>query len=404
MSTRSPFSPRRRSDLWTLAIAAGLLGLVGLWWLSLSHEAGVERDRIVAQVPAFPARGQPAHERGRPAPPAPAVQIAMAPVPDAGPRPPPPPTADETVKRFLLNADPKGVSGVMHFNSLMNAPILDKLDQCFPKAEMQALTSDGGFDFTRDIDQVAFTDKGSMLTGFFDENGAKRLAGCEPPTSTRSYRGFTIFGCQHEAIAVQPSLVLRGAESDIEALVDQALSAPPPGSSSEDIYGDIYMRSGVDEPDPKHPPGDAVERMLNAALSQASNVTMRANVWDSVALSVDAEPRPGQSADDLAATTNAALALVKDSIDSEDVQLTAYTDLAKIKAENGKLQVNLALPTDKLVEQLNGICKRQKEAFAAREKYRKEHPDEADDDGEGSEGEWPAEGAAEEPSDPEKGP
>jgi hypothetical protein len=389
MSTKSPFSPRRRNDLPTIIVAVVLLLGVGLWWMFLSHGARKEHDRIVAEVPAFPSRGQPVPERPRPMPvarpmPAPPAIVAVA-APDAGPRPTPL-NVSTAMKQFVLNSDPQSVVGVIHVNSLLNAPLLERLDKCFPKADLQANASDGGIDFTRDVDQLAFSDSGEMLSGFFDEEGAKTLTRCRDASATpREYRGFKVFDCSNGAVAFQPSLAMRAPHGDIEAMIDQALSVPPAGATADDVYGDIYMHSGLEHArEPGSPVAqDALGKLMNAALEQTSNVTLRANIWDSVALSMDAVPTDGQSAEDLAATANAALALAKTSVDPENIRLTAYTDLAKVQAQDGRLQVNVALPTDQLVEEMNSFCDRKRksaEERAARMKEAKE-TDEAADEG-----------------------
>src|SRR5436305_9921583 len=63
----APPTPRRARatrDLRRLAVAVVLLGASGLAWLWFSADAQQKRDKVLATIPAFPARGQEERPRG----------------------------------------------------------------------------------------------------------------------------------------------------------------------------------------------------------------------------------------------------------------------------------------------------------------------------------------------------
>jgi hypothetical protein len=373
MNPKSPFSQRRRVDLPGILLAVGLLAAMGGWWLYLSHNARIEREHVLASVPDFPKRGEPPRER-RPAAARPRVtppaKTATAIVATA---PKPAPTLS-AAQRFVLNNDRHTTAGLLQFNALMNAPLIEKLDKCFPRNQLQAIGRDAGFDVTRDIDTIAFTGKAEIITGFFGDNPQDTGLGCEPNEQTSpptTYRGFTVMRCGNSTMAFQSSVFLNADDPsvDMNSLIDKALDPPPSGADADDVYGDIYMRIDPSDASTGHS-SNRFDTLLNAVLAQASGLTLRANVWDSVALTMEADPSQGTSPSDLAATTNAAIALARDSVDGEDVALSTYADLAKVQVQNGKLNVNVALPTDKLVEELNGVCERERKR--ARESETKE--------------------------------
>src|SRR5439155_4954992 len=94
-------------------------------------------------------------------------------------------------------------------------------------------------------------------------------------------------------------------------------------------------------------------RQLFEALDQ---VTVRANVWDSVALSIEGDPR-GDSRE-LAKIARGAVAAVRSQLDDEDVEMQALADLAQVSTRGDKLEVNLALPAQDLFDRLHFPCAR----------------------------------------------
>jgi hypothetical protein len=363
MKQRGPFTPRWKAELPTVVIAILLLCAMGAWWLSLSRHATREREEILARIPAFPKRGDPPRER-----PHPTHQPVVASVAPAKPEPrkSSAPKLD-AARRFILNAKPGATVQLIHLNALLNAPFIRKLDKCFPPEELAA-PADGGIDFTRDVDTIASVGDATIATGFFGDNPDVSQFGCRDAAPSQStYRGFRIVHCDGKDLAVESSMIVdaTGPDSNIQGLVDQALDAPSNGDGADDIYGDIFMRTN---PSGFAPPANpsSTGALINAALSKAQTATMRANVWDSVALTVDAVPEQGTSAGDLAAAANAALATARSVVDDEDIPLSTYAELAKVAAQNDQMHVDLALPTDELVTQLNGICQRDQERAARR--------------------------------------
>jgi hypothetical protein len=79
-------------------------------------------------------------------------------------------------------------------------------------------------------------------------------------------------------------------------------------------------------------------------------------VWDSVALTVEADPRSGQSPAQLAQMAKGAIALAKSQLGEDDVELQALADLAKVGSDGDKLQLDFALPAKDLFERFRLPC------------------------------------------------
>jgi hypothetical protein len=132
-------------------------------------------------------------------------------------------------------------------------------------------------------------------------------------------------------------------------LVDAALS-PTPENAQEQIYGDLFVRS--DLAFARQGSSDQVQSLL-AGLSGA---TVRANVWDSVALTIEGTPQPGQNMRDLSAMARGAISMIKSQIDDEDVEYRALADFAKVADNPERLEINLALPAQDLFDKLHFPC------------------------------------------------
>lgn len=359
MTRQGPFRPQRRVDVRMLSVAVILLCCVGFWWLTLSGNATRERERIRSTVPAFPQR--PAVVSTPPqtsiARAAPGRNITSSQL-----------TASPIVQRFILNSGKSGVAGMVHLNALLNAPFVRKLNQCFDTKELEGAADGGsGFQPQRDIDEVSFTDDGMLATGFFD--GTPESAGFHCPQSgdPESYRGFTIYHCaSHVAYAGQQSAIIEGSDN-IKTLIDRATDAPPADADPGDIYGDMYWR--MDTSDMGQTPGaDMTETMIDAALAQLTNVRIRANVWDSVALSAEARPSENQTAQDAATSLQGVLGLVRSQINENDVETSTFAELAQVSSDGARVHMNLALPADMLADKLNNMCAESKKKRASRVK------------------------------------
>lgn len=353
---------RSRRDLLTLGLAVLLLAaVVGGFWLS-SSRAKEKRRAVLAGVPQFPARGQaPSRPSGAPARPAPPLaKAAPPPAPDAGTPPRAAPPVDRLTSFVLA---PASTVTVVQLNALLNTPLYERLRQCLPGefAHLQATAQRFGLDFERDLDRVAMVPGGMAMSGWFEGKPlAEQLArsrGAEP--GQRDYRGVTQWVSGPACYVQMGNLLLAGPAPGCDKLVDRALDPPPAGDAAQELYGDVYMRSDLSMIQRGgEAPGLTPEEndLLGGLLDSLSGVTVRANVWDQVALTLEGAPKDPQAVGKLARMARGAVSVAKDQLTDDDVGLQTLADLAKVGTEGGNLKVDLALPADDLFDKLHLPC------------------------------------------------
>jgi hypothetical protein len=189
---------------------------------------------------------------------------------------------------------------LVQVNALLNTPLFDRIRQCMPAEweKMTGETSQLGIDLERDLDRVAVTADGMAMSGFFDGKPiARNIARSWPDLEEREYRGHPIWLSKYGGIAQIGNLLLMGARGSMDKLLDRALDPAPEGADPQDVYGDVFMRSDLS--DLRGRGEGANPDVMRAILEGLSGVTVRANVWDTVAVSVEGKPQPGR--DDAAA-------------------------------------------------------------------------------------------------------
>jgi len=141
----------------------------------------------------------------------------------------------------------------------------------------------------------------------------------------------------------------------METLLDRAVDPAPEGADPQDIYGDIFLRSDLSglrgtsgttgEPD-----------VTRALLDGLSGITVRANVWDTVAVSLEGNPQQGRSVADLAAMARGAISLAREHVDPSDVEMATLAELAKVQSATYALKIDLALPMNDIFDRLHFPC------------------------------------------------
>ena len=334
---------KKRRDV-RLLVAALVLLVAGALWVIWSSRRDVERrEATLAGVPKFPEPGQLPH---RGAPPPMLKQAAAA---------PPPPQRQPAAKHDSMMSfvqAPGASVALVHVNALFNTPVFDRLRQCLPK-EFGFLDKQGkqiGVDVSQDVDQVAVAPGGMAITGFFEGKPvAEKMIGSV--ATSEQYQGATIFtGPKGACAAQQGNLVVVSQEGDCRGLLDRA-RAPTPEDSASQVYGDVYMRTDLAAL--RRPDAPPEVRTLADGLS---GLTLRANVWDSIAVSMEGQPVSGKDASDLASIARGGLGLVKGQLDDRQVELQALAELASVNTEHGKLELNLALPVNDLFDKLHFPC------------------------------------------------
>lgn len=350
---------RNRRDLRTAAIAIGVLALCGGLWIWLSSDAGERREKVLASVPAFPERGQEDKPRR--------AQLANAPArpPPARARPILPATPDQpkrpdAITSFVLAPSPN--VALIHVNALLNSPLFSRIKECLPTRwgevteRMQAL----GIDLERDVDRLAMMGDGMAMSGFFEGKPiAQNIAAGWPDARQRTHRGQQIWSTGNQmGVAQVGNLLVVGRGDAMESLLDRALDPPAGNADGQDVYGDIFVRTDLSAargPDARS--GRTQDRdAMQAILDGLSGVTLRANVWDSVALSLEGKPKDGKSVGDLARMARGAIALAKEQLDPNDVEVGTLAELAKVASSKDGLNIDLALPANDLFDKLHFPC------------------------------------------------
>jgi hypothetical protein len=254
---------------------------------------------------------------------------------------------------------------VIQVNALLNTPLFAKLRTCLP-AGFESLGDAGselGLDLERDIDRVAIIPDGLAVSGTFgDRPLAARIARQMQGATRTRYRDTEIFASpQGGCVAQQGTLLLLGAGDRCERLVDRALDAPPPpAEGAQALESDLYartdlsaLRRGAD--------GEARTTSSDQALGQIldglGQLTLRANVWDEVAVSLEGSPPPGGQGrlEALAALARVSVEAGKTEL-ADDPAWSALLEKARVALHDGRLQIDLALPADQLFDRLQLPC------------------------------------------------
>lgn len=354
---------RRRSDLLTLAAALGLLLAVAGAWFLWSTGAREQRRAVLAGVPEFPQPGQVSRRRGpvpsEPREQPPARLAAPRPAPDAGAAQPQRPV--DRLTAFALAPAP--TLALVRVNALVNTPIYERLKRCMP-GELRQLQENAqrfGLDPERDVDSVALIRDGVAMSGFFEGKPlAEQLArssGAEP--EQRSYRGQTLWTNGRTCTVQLGNVLLAGRADRCESLVDRALDPPPADANPDDLYGDLYLRddlAGLRAAKSQGALSPGETDVLSGLVDSLAGVTVRANVWDQVALSVEGAPQQGGKLRDLVQMSRGALSVAKGQVPEDDVRLQTLAELARVADEDGKVKIDLVLPADDLFERLHLPC------------------------------------------------
>ena len=348
----------KRRDLRAALIAVLLLLACGALWVWTSSDARDRRQAALSSVPDFPSRGQPASHARRPLAQAPRLPPPPVLRADAG-QPPPPRQRIDSMTSFVLH--PAHTIGVVNVNALLNTPLFAKIKECLPLRfeRIAEQSSRLGIDFERDLDRVALFEGGVAMSGFFAGKPVAEsiAAAAGQPTSTETYRGTTIYSSQRFAVAQIGNVVVQGSTDQIRGLVDRVLDPPPASADPQDVYGDVFLRSDLEGLREGRKSGDNSARdAMGAMLDSLGGLTARANVWDSVALSLEGTPRGGASVGELAKMARGAIQLARDQVDQEEVELSTLADLARVAGTGDELRVDLALPAKDLFEKLHFPC------------------------------------------------
>ena len=336
---------KSKRDLRLVIIALVLLAfpIAWLWWSSRGVEK--RREATLAGVPQFPVPHQPIRRRPFP---------VSAPAP---PAPPPSPAPQQAAKHDPMSSfvlQPGSGAGLVQVNALFNTPLFDRLRECLPEQfqGLDRLSRVLGVDVTRDVDRLGIAPDGVAMSGFFEGKPvAQSIIG--EGASSEEYRGATLLSSRGHCAAQMGNLVVSSTRSaDCRPLVDRAL-APTPADAGDQLYGDVFLRTDL-----ASFRGEDAPPEIRALVDSLDGLTLRANVWDSVAVTVEGTPRAGRDVRDLSRMANGALSVVKGQIEEDQVELQTLAELAKVSTDSGKLEVNLALPAQDLFDRFKFPCEK----------------------------------------------
>ena len=256
---------------------------------------------------------------------------------------------------------------LVQVNALLNTPLFARIKDCAPEdwQRMTEAMAQLGIDVERDVDRLAVTGDGMALSGFFaDKPIAQNIASMFSSVEENNHRGQTLWLSRNEGVAQVGNLLVIGPRNSITRLLDRALDPAPESADPDDLYGDVFVRTdltGLYGPDSA---GSGGPDAMRAVLERLSGLTVRANVWDMVALSLEGTPRAGQNVVDLARMARGAISLFREQLDPSDVQLATLASLAKVDSTSDGLRIELALPVNDLFDKLKFPCPREQQQAA----------------------------------------
>jgi len=346
----------RRRNQWLLA-AAVLLALAA-YLMSRQGQAPDASPR--AQV-EFPRRLRAPEfqrmEKRKTLPPLPSAALA---------------SAQETRRRDpLISALPGNNGGtvlVIEANAIRHSPIGELLVQCFaargrgdPVAQFQEQT---GIDLLKDLDRIAITEKGMIVSGSFQNARWDKTFG-EARASSYGEQGAIYSPAPHSLPDGGPAepmmgiwngqLIIIGENGDdVRSAVDRVEGRAPvraPALPEESSYGEIYGVISAEQLAPLISGNDLAlaERLRRVA----ERIEIHVDTRKDVALAAHVSGRDAAAVSDLGKSLGAMLSLARLHPEvRQNPDLAELLDLARIEPGDGHFDLELALPMEFLEKQL----------------------------------------------------
>ena len=349
-------------------VLAGVLLLVAaaLMWLGQGEEALSEDARTEVEFP----RRLRQEERSRME----ARRTWVPPAaPDAGPARPSDP---------LLAALPRGkgkTAVVLEANALRHSPIGELLLACLTRdggKQLQELKERTGIDPLQDLDRIAVTDEGLVLSGDFKNAKTDELLGRHARTaygdSGRIYEpgaggalpdGGVRSGGPTFATWGDSMLVVgreRNGVRDVLDRVEGRGSQEPPVLDERSTYGEMYGTIATATIARAFPPDqrEIAEQLVRAAGAVELHVDARGDV----ALVADVKGEDARAVTDLGKSLGGALALARLRAQSEgQKEIAQLLDFARVAPDGDAFRLEVALPLEVMKERL-AFCREQPEA------------------------------------------
>lgn len=328
-----------------------------LMWFGQGEEALSESARPKVEFP----RRLRAQEKTR----AQARRTWVVPTPDAGP----PQGASDP----LLAALPRGkgkTAVVLEANALRYSPIGELLLECLYRdggKQLRQLQERTGIDPLTDLDRIAITDEGMVLSGNFGKAKTDELLGehgrssygdsariYEPPTERALADGGVRRGGPTIATWGNQMIVVGRNRDGVRDVIDRVEGRgprEPPVLGENATYGEVYgviatrTLANVLPPEQR----ELAEQLVRAAGAVELHVDARGDV----AVVADVKGEDAQAVTDLGKSLGGALALARMRAQSQGHEDVAkLLDFARVLPDGNTFRLEMALPLDVLKERL----------------------------------------------------
>jgi len=289
----------------------------------------------------------------------------VVPTPDAGP----PQGASDP----LLAALPRGkgrTAVVLEANALRHSPIGELLLECLYRdggKQLRQLQERTGIDPLTDLDRLAITDDGLVLSGNFGKAKTDELLGkhgrssygdsariYEPPTERVLADGGVGRGGPTIAMWGNQMIVVGRDRDGVRDVIDRVEgrgSQEPPVLHETGTYGEVYGVIATPTIAKVLPPDqrEIAEQLVRAAGAVELHVDARGDV----AVVADVKGEDAQAVTDLGKSLGGALALARMRARSEgEEDVAKLLDFARVRPDENAFRLEVALPIDVLKERL----------------------------------------------------
>lgn len=271
----------------------------------------------------------------------------------------------------LMSALPGGKGGtvlVIEANAIRHSPIGELLVQCFadrgrgdPMAQFQ---EQSGIDLLKDLDRIAITEKGMIVSGNFQNARWDQSFG-QVHSSSYGDQAAIYSPAPHalpDGGQAEPTLgiwngqmiIIGESGDDVRGAVDRVEGRAPVGSPAipeESSYGEIYGVISAEQLAPliSHQDPALAERLRRVA----ERIEIHVDTRKDVALVAQVSGSDAAGVSDLGKSLGGMLALARLHLQvRQNPDLAELLDLARIEPGNGRFNLELALPMEFLEKQL----------------------------------------------------
>lgn len=265
----------------------------------------------------------------------------------------------DALQRSVLGDAQKGAVFV-EANALRHSPLMEKVLKCREadaNGGLAQMKEELGIDPLEDLDRIGFNGEVFAASGFFQGMRVPSEAGAGQAYGDKA-RLWHVEGEKGQDVVfaqVDQGLLLSGPdEATVKAAIDRAegrsaaSGGPPAGLGESELYGSLpgsfLARLALGSRDPN------VARIAELVTS----TSVRMNVAQDAALSLDVATRDEAASEELEKTLNGGLALLRAQAEQKgERDVAALLDQARLeRAEGGGLMFDVAVPGDFLLKSL----------------------------------------------------